>query len=308
MRQCTRGPLGWFCDPPFSTPLAAPVLLPAFETPLPGLLVPGEDAAASMRVPLPASPGRYTVVLRAEHAEGSMVQRCIGPISPIGPIAAPEAIMQLLVEGNANASADSLCRPILEAVQAALGEAERRQQLPDDYTDVTEGFLGTWKRWLKRKLLGNFKHAYVDVLSRQQSDFNQHVLAALQEVVECCATLDHAAGSDDRNGATTRQPPADLENSAGSTFLAAAIERAVAAGKADELHHRAGFGSGVGQISNLSGQVGNLTYTRISHDPLAALSARPHGAARRSAQRCAALEERVARLEFEGSERVEKGV
>jgi len=246
----------------------ARVALPAFETPLPALLVPGEDAAASMRVPLPATPGRYTVVLRAEHAEGSMLPRGISPKSPIGPMEVPETVMQLLVEDKADVSADSLCRPILEAVQAVLGEAERRQQLPEDYTDVTEGFLGTWKHWLKRRLLGNFKHAYVDVLSRQQSAFNRHVLAALQEVVECCATLDHAAASDDRTGATHKPSPADLGNSAGSTFLAAEIESAVAAGKTDEL------------AVVLQGILERLGETQ---------------------KRCAALEGRVTRLELENS-------
>ena len=52
-------------------------------------------------------------------------------------------------------------------MHASLAEAAGRQELPDDYTDVTEGFLSSLKRRLKRKLLGNFKHAYVDVLSRQ---------------------------------------------------------------------------------------------------------------------------------------------
>src|SRR5207244_2785670 len=45
---------------------------------------------------------------------------------------------------------------------------------------------------IKRKLLGNFKHAYVDVLSRQQSAFNTQLLSAVRELAECCATLDHA--------------------------------------------------------------------------------------------------------------------
>ncbi len=45
---------------------------------------------------------------------------------------------------------------------------------------------------IKRKLLGNFKQAYVDVLSRQQSACNARLLEAVQELTECCATLDHA--------------------------------------------------------------------------------------------------------------------
>src|SRR5439155_23658760 len=89
-------------------------------------------------------------------------------------------------------SAEGCCGPALEAAQAVLVEADRLQRLPDDYTDVTEGAFASLKRQIKRKLLGNFKHAYVDVLSRQQSAFNAQLLAAVRELAECCATLDHA--------------------------------------------------------------------------------------------------------------------
>jgi hypothetical protein len=82
--------------------------------------------------------------------------------------------------------------PLLEEIRKSLAEASRLQQLPDDYTDITEGLFAKWKRWIKRKLLGNFKHAYVDVLSRQQSRFNQQVLTALTELADYCATLEHA--------------------------------------------------------------------------------------------------------------------
>src|SRR5262249_31352808 len=80
----------------------------------------------------------------------------------------------------------------LDTVQAALVEASRLQTLPDDYTDVTEGLFAALKRRVKRKLLGNFKNAYVDVVSRQQSAFNRRLLDAVGELAECCATLDHA--------------------------------------------------------------------------------------------------------------------
>jgi hypothetical protein len=81
---------------------------------------------------------------------------------------------------------------MLDTAQVALAEASRLQALPADYTDVTEGLFAAWKRRVKRKLLNNFKHAYVDVLSRQQSGFNRCVLTALGELAECCAALDHA--------------------------------------------------------------------------------------------------------------------
>jgi hypothetical protein len=83
--------------------------------------------------------------------------------------------------------------PLLEEIRKCLVEASQLQRLPDNYIDITEGRLAKWKRWIKRKLLGNFKHAYVDVLSRQQSRFNQQVLTALTELADYCATLEHAA-------------------------------------------------------------------------------------------------------------------
>src|SRR5262249_58213375 len=100
--------------------------------------------------------------------------------------------LRLVVEDAGGGTPAGCSAPFLEAAHTALVEADRLQQLPADYTDITEGLFAAWKRRVKRKLLGNFKHAYVDVLSRQQSAFNRHVLAALQELAECCATLDHA--------------------------------------------------------------------------------------------------------------------
>jgi hypothetical protein len=79
-----------------------------------------------------------------------------------------------------------------EAVQAPLAAAHALQRLPDDYLDVTEGRCARLKRWLKRKLLGNFKKGYVDVLSRQQTQVNQHLLLAVQHLAEHCAALEHA--------------------------------------------------------------------------------------------------------------------
>ena len=66
-------------------------------------------------------------------------------------------------------------------------------QLPDDYVDVSEGRFARLKLWIKRKLLHNFRHAYVNVLSRQQSAFNREVLAALAEFADAQAALGHQA-------------------------------------------------------------------------------------------------------------------
>jgi hypothetical protein len=105
--------------------------------------------------------------------------------------------MRLMVNDKATESETSWSAPFIDNIRSALMEAMVCQQLPDDYTDVTEGRFAKWKRWIKRKLLGNFKHAYVDVLSRQQSRFNQQILTALTELADYCATLEHAARAEE---------------------------------------------------------------------------------------------------------------
>jgi hypothetical protein len=97
-----------------------------------------------------------------------------------------------LTVGATGAASPQACGLLLDTVQNDLAEADRLQHLPDDYLDVTQGALAKIKRRIKHKLLHNFKVAYVDVLSRQQSAFNRQVLSVVQELAECCALLDHA--------------------------------------------------------------------------------------------------------------------
>src|SRR5262249_43264645 len=137
---------------------------PGCTASLPGLLIPGKALPAAMPVPVPSTPGVYEVTFWAE------------PVSRKGQSAGHEqpalGKLRLIVEGTASAAVGTDPPAFHEGLQAALVEAERLHQLPDDYTDVTEGLLAGVKRRIKRKLLGNFKTAYVDVLSRQQSAFN----------------------------------------------------------------------------------------------------------------------------------------
>ncbi|HTK74122.1 MAG TPA: hypothetical protein VL371_02630, partial [Gemmataceae bacterium] len=86
----------------------------------------------------------------------------------------------------------NLARPLL-AAQAA-------HQLPDHYVDVSEGRFAKLKLWVKRKLLHNFRHAYVNVLARQQSAFNRDVLAALAEIADAQAGLTLQARLSDAAG------------------------------------------------------------------------------------------------------------
>jgi glycosyltransferase involved in cell wall biosynthesis len=157
--------------------------------PLPGLLIPGRAMAAVVPVKVPAMSGEYRVAFEA--VSSHRVRELEPSAGDQGPPGMREHSFTLIVEEGCVESADSCCGPLLESAQAALVEASRRQRLPDDYRDVTEGVFAAWKRRIKRKLLGNFKHAYVDVLSRQQSAFNQFIIAAIHELSECCATLDH---------------------------------------------------------------------------------------------------------------------
>jgi glycosyltransferase involved in cell wall biosynthesis len=149
------------------------------EIPLPGLLLPGRNLAAAVPVAVPATAGTFDVTICCQRAA-----------EPANQPACPN--FRLVVESHSIRAAVPCCAPLLDLAEAALAEAQRLQRLPDNYTDVTEGRFCRWKRWIKRKLLGNFKHAYVDVLSRQQSAVNAQLVAALREVTECVATLDHA--------------------------------------------------------------------------------------------------------------------
>jgi hypothetical protein len=94
-----------------------------------------------------------------------------------------------------NGEAAHVGEPFLAAVHAALTAAHGLKTLPDDYRDVTQGFLASWKRRVKQKLLNNFRRAYVDVLSRQQSAFNDQVLLALAQLADCCAVLGQSASA-----------------------------------------------------------------------------------------------------------------
>jgi glycosyltransferase involved in cell wall biosynthesis len=153
------------------------------DTPLPALVTPGREVSVAVRVPVPDDGGDYR--LRLVVWQSALGKR----------IGLQEPEIDLKVGDSANSRSASGCTPSLRAVQACLANAERRQQLPDDYLDVTEGRFARWKLWLKRKLLGNFKHAYVDVLSRQQSAFNREMVTALTELAECCTLLDQTRDS-----------------------------------------------------------------------------------------------------------------
>jgi O-antigen biosynthesis protein len=153
---------------------------PEQTTPLPGLLLPSRDVAAVVRVGVPPSPGRYVVELTVRRAARQEPDAAGVPIR-----------VEMSVTDSARPATVSPPGP--NNLMPALLAAQAAQRLPDGYTDVSEGRFGRLKLWLKRKLLHNFQHAYVNVLSRQQSVFNAQVLAALAELADIQAGLAHSA-------------------------------------------------------------------------------------------------------------------
>jgi glycosyltransferase involved in cell wall biosynthesis len=146
---------------------------------LPGLLQPGGAVSASISLVAPAAPGAYSVRIWAQSVGVHAKRRSA--------IASFE-----LTVGAESQPADGGCSDLLAEVNSALAEADGLRALPDNYLDVTQGAFSGFKSQIKQKLLGNFKKAYVDVLSRQQTQCNSQLLAAVQTLAECCATLDHA--------------------------------------------------------------------------------------------------------------------
>jgi hypothetical protein len=166
---------------PLGTQVAAGVL--------PALLPPRRSLIAAVPVTVPATPGLYQVVFmgRSPVQQGAP-QPCPNSAGGESP---PPNVLELVVAVDAPAREPSIGEPFVTDAQRILAEAHAMKALPLDYADVTQGFMARWKRLLKQKLLNNFRRAYVDVLSRQQSAFNERILTAVAQVTDCCAALDH---------------------------------------------------------------------------------------------------------------------
>jgi glycosyltransferase involved in cell wall biosynthesis len=156
----------------------------ATAVPLPAILLPGQALHMAIPVEVPPAPGSYQIALSATRTN---------PRSDEAALADGGRKMRLMVAGGTHKVQETCTAPFLAELQRILVEAQRLQTLPIDYTDVTHGRFAKWKAWVKRKLLGNFKSAYVDVLSRRQTAFNHRMLAAIHELTACCATLDSAS-------------------------------------------------------------------------------------------------------------------
>jgi glycosyltransferase involved in cell wall biosynthesis len=166
----------------------------ARDTPLSGLLMPGRALTVAVVAPAPAAPGNYRLRMRAERPTartGTGLPEEDSLPARFGAILSEEVEVRLTV-GAPQSGGTSGTSALLQEARTALTAAETLQRLPDDYLDVTQGWFARWKHQVKHKLLNNFKRAYVDVLSRQQSAFNRQVLTALHELAESCAALDPA--------------------------------------------------------------------------------------------------------------------
>ncbi len=155
-------------------------VIPRRSAELSALLLPGHAQTAVVSLAIPPQPGQYRIALWAARESAA-------PGVPDYRLHLP-----LTVEARGAVGSPSCTTTLLGDLQRSLPEIKRLQQLPDDYSDFSEGLLGRWKCLVKKKLLNNFKQGYLDVLSRQQSRLNAHLVLAVQQLGECCAALDHA--------------------------------------------------------------------------------------------------------------------
>ena len=145
------------------------------------------SATEVVDVTIPVAEGAYSILLWAETTDRATE-----------PFVATE--IALTVEGD-DAGAESCMSVFLDAIARTLPRTHQLQELPSEYVDVTEGAFAPVKRFLKRKVLHNFKHAYVDVLSRQQTQMNGNVVAMIQQLAECCTLLDQRLAALEKTGA-----------------------------------------------------------------------------------------------------------
>jgi glycosyltransferase involved in cell wall biosynthesis len=102
----------------------------------------------------------------------------------------PESGLPLEVPLSMSEPREEGLSQLLDMADTAVAAAESHRALPTDFVDVTEGLFAPLKRWLKRKLLGNFKVGYIDVANRQQAEVNRNLVDAVRQLAECCRELE----------------------------------------------------------------------------------------------------------------------
>ncbi|MFT3879591.1 MAG: glycosyltransferase family 4 protein [Gemmatales bacterium] len=142
-------------------------------------LVPGQEQILVGSVELPETRGRYRLRIRLMLGRKIIARRCLN------------LIMGRSDQQHRQSSPHTM-GPVLQSARSVLSQAKRMEKLPEDYVDVSEGKLAGLKRSLKRKLLNNFRKAYVDVAFRQQSDLNEKLIAVMSLLLETVSTQDSA--------------------------------------------------------------------------------------------------------------------
>jgi len=148
---------------------------------LPRLLAPHDSLTVAVPLPNLKDPGPYRLT-----ADVSVPEPLVVECQPTS----------VDIEIRAHDGPAHMCPSLadnhwLDAARRHLAEAAARACLPDEYRDVTLGRLAPLKRWIKYKLLNNFKRAYVDVLAHQQSAFNRNLVECMQKALEAIGLMDH---------------------------------------------------------------------------------------------------------------------
>ncbi len=138
-------------------------------------LMPGHSFWQTLVLDLPGKAGTYTCQLRFVYQRQALARS------------------RFTIELGSTLPTTVSTHPLSQSVLQSLTAAKKLEKLPDDYVDVTEGLLSGVKLSLKRKLLNNFRRAYVDVAFRQQSTLNEKLIAAMSLLAEGVLKQDTAA-------------------------------------------------------------------------------------------------------------------
>jgi hypothetical protein len=138
-------------------------------------LVPEQETWQTLALDMPTKTGRYKYRLRL--------------ISKRRVLASCKFTITIGTASNTTAP----IHPLSQTLRQSLAAAKKLEKLPDDYHDVTDGLLASVKRSLKRKLLNNFRKAYVDIAFRQQSTLNEKLILAMSLLAEGVLRQDTAA-------------------------------------------------------------------------------------------------------------------
>ncbi len=145
------------------------------------MLQPGQSTVLPLPIAVPDLAGEYRIRVWCER-EGAAGRIRV----------ANDAMVTLIVSASESSAGAAPAGTFLDVVRRTLPRTHQNCVLPSDYVDVTEGMLAPVKRFIKKKVLHNFKHGYVDAVSRQQSKVNSDLLLMVQQLSECCAMLDQA--------------------------------------------------------------------------------------------------------------------